>query len=108
MPMLVTLSDVKARLRVWHDDDDAILTSYAEAASEAIIAYLKTGADTFYDAITDTVTGDVPARVETATVMLIGYLYRSPDADPDEAFGQGQLPWPVTAIIYQMRDPALA
>lgn len=108
MVMLATLADAKDRLRVYHDDDDAALAGWLEAASEGVLAYLKAGAVGFYDATTDTVTGGVPARVTTATIMLAGYLYRSPDADEEGAFRHGELPWPVTSLLYQMRDPALA
>lgn len=109
MADLVDLDQVKAGLRIDHDDDDAQLSLLISAASERIIRYLKGRAKEVLNMDDDgNVVGPVPAAVTTATMMLVGYLYRDPDQDPEKDWELGMLPKPVSALIYQLRDPALA
>lgn len=111
MTRLVSLDITKKALNVTNDEDDEILTVYIEAASAAVIAYLKGRADEILDLDSggDLVSGSVvPANVEMATIYLVGHFYREPDSDTDKAFEQGYLPRPVTALLYPLRDPALA
>jgi hypothetical protein len=46
--------------------------------------------------------------IKSATLLLIGYLYKDRDENPEEAYEQGFLPKPVTALLYPLRDPALS
>lgn len=85
------------------DDDDFVLEQYLNAAAEAVYGYLG-----WEQADYDDAAEGAQERVKTAVLMLAGHYYRSPDMDPDRAFGQGQLPWMVTAPLYQLRDPPLA
>jgi hypothetical protein len=108
---LVTLESTKARLNISTDDDNDALEGYIEAASGAVINYLKDQAEELLDLDTSgdiTTTTEVPAVIATATIMLVGYWYRNPDADPDGDFEMGYLPKPVMALLYPLRDPALA
>lgn len=108
---LVSLDMVKARLHIDSDDDDAALLGYIEASSAAVINYLKGRAEELLelDSGGALVPGStVPPVIATATIMLVGYLYRNPDQDPDKDFEMGYLPRPVMALLYPMRDPALA
>jgi hypothetical protein len=43
-----------------------------------------------------------------ATILLTGHFYNNPDGDPEHDWEQGYLPRPVTALLYPLRDPALA
>lgn len=54
--------------------------------------------------------GEMTVRynIQAATLLMLGYLYRDRDADSDKAYQQGYLPAPVTALLYPLRDPALA
>jgi uncharacterized phage protein (predicted DNA packaging) len=111
MIALVTLERVKSALRIDTDMDDALLTAYIHAASAAVVAYLKGQADALLDLDTggDMPSGtEVPPAIEIATIILVGHFYREPDGDTDRAFEQGYLPRPVTALLYPLRDPALA
>lgn len=100
---LVSRDQVKRGLRIDTNDFDDELDIQISAASEAIVSYLKAGADGFVE-LGET----VPDRVQQATIMLVGYLRKYVDADPDKDFELGYLPKPVIALLYTMRDPALA
>jgi uncharacterized phage protein (predicted DNA packaging) len=109
MVALVELEDTKQRLRIDTDDDDGILTGYIEAASAAVINYLKDQADELLVLEgSPSPEVEVPPVIVTATILLVGYFYRNPDADPDKEFEMGYLPKPVMALLYPLRDPALA
>lgn len=113
MVELVTLQQVKDMLRFDEDedDDDATLELLIKAASNRIVNYLKDQADAVLglDSSGELPSGaDVPAEVEAATVMLVGYLFKNPDQDPEKDWSPGYLPRNVASMIYQLRDPALA
>lgn len=115
MVALVTTQMVKDRLHIEHTDDDGIIGGYIEAASAAVINYLKgsaaelLGVDSPADYSDSPPTiANVPAAIATATIMLVGYWYRNPDSDPDKDFEMGYLPKPVMSLLYPLRDPALA
>lgn len=105
---LVTLEETKVALRIDGDDMDATLELQIQAASEAVLEYLKDAAEDFLDEQGAPIAGEVPARVQWATIALVGYWVRSPDANPDGEFDRGYLPKPITALLYPMRDPTLA
>lgn len=108
MVQLVSLTEVQNALRIDGDDEDPALVLLIEAASEAVIAYLKAGADAFIeggDLIPEAV---VPDRVKAATIYWIGVMRRNPDNDTEGAYSFGFPPLPVVSLLHQMRDPALA
>lgn len=108
MVQLVSLPEVKQGLRIDGDDEDPALVFLIEAASEAVIAYLKAGADGFIEdgeLIPDV---PVPDRVRAATIYWIGVMRRNPDNDTEGAYSFGFPPLPVVALLHQMRDPACA
>lgn len=111
MVALVTVERVKSALRIDTDQDDSLLEAYIQAASAAVIAYLKAQASVLLDLDTggDIPSGfEVPPTIQTATIILVGHFYREPDGNTDDAFERGYLPKPVTALLYPLRDPALA
>lgn len=101
MADLVTLVEVKNGLRIDTDDDDAFLNMLISAASERVTAYLDVRKDEEVEGSPVTAS----ARVKTATIMLVGYYYRSPDTDPSKEFDLGMLPKPISSMLYQLRDP---
>lgn len=107
---LVTIEAVKKGLGVDFEDDDDNLQLLISAASRIILRYLKPeGSAGFYDPESNQVTAaDVPDDVRLATIVLVGHLYREPDADTEKAYGLGQLPFAVTALIYSRRHPTMA
>lgn len=112
--ILVTLAEAKRHLRIIDDADDPDLELRILAASEAVRNYLKDGVDAFTDSNGDLIldsAGDpvgVPFVVKAATLLMLGYLYKDRDENADDAYEQGFLPKPVTALLYPLRDPALA
>lgn len=111
---LVTLQQASDHLRRDTDADDNDLELKIEAASEAVMAYLKSGADVFTDSAGDVpvdTAGDpvgVPRWAQAATLIMIGYMYKDRDSNTDGAYEMGYLPKPVTALLYPHRDPSLA
>jgi len=111
MVKLVSLPRVKQALRVDTNDDDMLIDGYIEAASAAVINYLKGAADVLIPRGEDGELQEgveVPAPIDVATIMLVGQFYREPDGNEDRDFERGYLPKPVTALLYPLRDPALA
>lgn len=123
--MYVTLARAKQHLNMDHDQDDTLIEAYIGAASEAVKNYLKSASpyeverDSNDDPITDS-SGDpvyvedssgdkiVKYSVMAAVLLMVGFLYKDRDENPDEAFERGYLPRPVTALLYALRDPALS
>ncbi len=111
MVALVTLERVKEALNITSADDDNLLDAYIAAASAAVINYLKAQAEVLLDLDSggDVPSGvEIPPAIEIATLILVGHFYREPDGNTDQAFEQGYLPKPVTALLYPLRDPAIA
>jgi gp6-like head-tail connector protein len=119
--MLATLQEVKDQLRIDEGDivSDAALNLLIETASEMVVAYLKTREITAVDDSTsppteitimdlDSSPALVPPRVRQATIMLTGYLYRSPDQNLNNEWLLGEMPRPITSLLYQLRDPTIA
>lgn len=106
MVALVDLDEVKARLNFDTDLDDDDLELLISAASEIALNYLNLAHDAYDD--TNGKPQGVPEAVRTAVIMLVGILKRDPSAIEAEKWQQGYLPAPVVAILYPLRDPALA
>lgn len=113
MWMLVSLDRVKEVLRVTHENDDGMLEILTAGASRAVLRYLKGQAGDLLsiDSPPDSPPNDLEAveeDVQIAVILLVGHLYRNPDNDTESAFDRGDLPKPVTALLYPHRDPTLA
>lgn len=109
MTMLVTLDQVKARLRFDTDAEDDDLTLMIEQASALVLNYLKTPDLTkFAVGSPPAVPASVTDAVSLAAIVLVGYLSKNRDCDPDKDWMPGYLPAPVMNCVYQLRDPACA
>lgn len=109
---LVTLDQVKARLKVDGDLEDMNLQGLIYGASRMVLNYLNLdesaylNSDNTMDLNTDTLGYDeVPEEVQVATILLVGYLYRDPDGAESEGWDKGYLPTPVVSILYPLRTP---
>jgi len=104
---LATLQELKEHLSFNTDDlgqdDDNKLSLMLLASSAIILRYI--GADVAnYPGSGE----EIDPSVKLAALVLAGYFYKNPDADPDKDFSYGHLPWYVTALIYHLRKPTLA
>lgn len=106
--MLITLAEAKQHLRVDDDSDDADITLKVHAASGAVRNYLKAAAEGYVGSDGQVIPESVPYEVKAATLLMLGYLYKDRDEDSTNAYTQGNLPRPVTALLYPLRIPALA
>lgn len=109
----VSLATAKHHVYATHDEDDALIDLYIEAATEDVAGYLKEAVDNFLDSNGDVIldsNGDpvVPAKVKIATLLMVGIYYKDRDENSNGIFSQGFLPKPVTAILYPLRKPASA
>lgn len=113
MVMLVSLTQAREHLRVDSTDEDNDLTLKIHAASGAVLNYIRNGADVFTDSAGDPILDSndspigIPFEIQAATLLMLGYLYRDRDGDPDKAYEMGYLPRPVTALLYPYRVPSL-
>lgn len=120
----VTLETAKQHLNMDHDLDDTLIEVYVQAASGAVKNYLKSASpyeverdsndDVIRDSsgdpvyVTDSAGGKIVSYpVRAAVLLMVGFLYKDRDENPDSAFDRGYLPRPVTALLYPLRDPAL-
>lgn len=108
MAELVTLAEVKLALRIDNDDEDTNISLLIKAASGAVIRYLKSAAEAFVGENGAVDFDAMPDEVRSATILLVGRLYKDPDGDPDKDFQHGYLPMPVVSLLYPLRDPAVA
>jgi hypothetical protein len=113
MTMLVTLDQAKAHVQVDHDEADADLELKVHAASGAVLAYLKVSADVYTDTAGDLIEDSsgvlaVPAQVQMAVLYLTGMMFKDRDGKDAALWQQGYLPAPITALLYPLRDPAIA
>lgn len=116
MTSLVTLTEANFHLRRDQSDDDSYVAMMIEAASAAVINYLKSSTaafETYDDSNGDPVTvtdsnGDpiVLPAAKAATLMMLAQLYRYRDGDGAN-YTHGNLPQPVMSILYPLRSPAL-
>lgn len=103
--MIVTLAQAREHLQSTHNADDPDLTLKINAASEAVLTYLKLDDE-----------ASIPARAsyaaQQATLILVGEFYKNREGEQDgeigEAFGYGYLPRPVVALLYPHRDPSMS
>jgi hypothetical protein len=119
---LITVAQARSHVRVDHDAEDAQLDEFIESASAAVVNYLKSGADVFLntlglpeeiysdDSPPQVIAYAVPAEVQVATKILVAHFFRNRDGREPNADGwqPGYLPPAVTALLYPLRDPALA
>lgn len=114
MISLVTLEQVKDRLKIDGTADDSNLQGLIYGASRMVLNYLELDEEHYLNSDgemeIDTDTRgyfEVPEEVQVATILLIGILYRDPDGTESEKWSRGFLPNPVVAILYPLRDPTI-
>ncbi|MFS7244783.1 head-tail connector protein [Rahnella inusitata] len=104
---LVTLEQAKLHLRVDEDYGDADLTLKIQGGSAAILSYTQGSRDKIVDAQGVLIEGEELRRVQTAMLVLLGYFYRNRGGEEEEKLQQGELPFAVTMLIYDLRRPTI-
>lgn len=107
MKMLVSLEYTKMHLRVDNDSDDQDIELKIAGASDALIRYLADSAKIFLDDQGNVIDNKIPYCLKSATLQLVGMLYKDRDGDMMDKWKQGYLPFAVTSLIYDMRKPVL-
>lgn len=104
-PALVTLFQVKEHLRVTIDDEDADLQGKLEMASAIILDFLKlSGLPDAWNGESDDSPGTgVPPLVQSATLLVVGELYKNREASAADLLSPG-----IKDLLRRYRDPALA
>ena len=110
MILLCTVPEAKAQIGLDHDLDDAMVEEMIEAASGAVINYLKGDADRYLDSSgnlgTDTSITDPPdfAPVKRAAIKLTEIFYNDRNGGPAATWPHGYLPPIITSILYPLRN----
>jgi Phage gp6-like head-tail connector protein len=120
----VTVAETRRQLRISDSYDDLHLIQLIAAASGAIKNYLKNASpyesqrDDYDDPILDsdgmpeidedsTTTRYVKPEVKQAVLLLVAEWFKNREGDGAE-YVHHTLPIPVQALLYPLRDPALA
>lgn len=100
---LVTLDEAKKHLRIDEDYGDSDLTLKIQGGSAALLAYIQGSRDKVVAENGDLIEGEALTRMKTALLVLLGYLDRNRGGEEEEKLKQGELPWSVSMLIYDLR-----
>ncbi|WP_286931940.1 head-tail connector protein [Leclercia sp. UBA5958] len=104
---LVTLEQAKDHLRIDDDYGDSDLSLKIQGGSAAIISYIQGSRNLVVDSAGKLIEGETLARVQTALLVLLGYLDRNRGGEEEEKLRQGELPFSVSMLIYDLRKPTI-
>lgn len=93
MAALVTLAEAKAHLRILSTDQDGLIGTQANAATDIVIDYIKRPDHGWTD-------GTAPPLVKAAILLVLGGLFAEREG---ATITDG-----VKSILHRYRDPALA
>ena len=102
MTALLTLEEIKAHLRVDHDADDEMLMDKVRQATAVLLAYIQGSRDKVIREDGELIPGEALTRMKGAAM-----LYRNPDLAEREELLQGELPFSVSVLIYDLRCPTV-
>ncbi|MGY6354048.1 head-tail connector protein [Citrobacter amalonaticus] len=104
---LVTLDEVKDHCRIDGDYSDNDLTGKIRAASSAIIRFCQGSRDKIVDSSNKPTESEECMLAKEATLRLVTKLYRDPDGATMRDLKQGELPFDVTMLIWDLRLPTI-
>ncbi|MGA8121322.1 head-tail connector protein [Rouxiella badensis] len=106
--MLVTLQEAKDHLRIDEDDGDPDLTLKIQGASAALLSYIQGSRDLIVNSAGELIeeTNEL-SRMKSALLVLLGYMDRNRGGEEGEKLSQGNLPFAVTMLIYDLRQPSV-
>ena len=116
----VSLDEARAHLRLDTEDEDGYVELLIQAASGAVYNYIRDSRPEFFDSDNlpfedySGIADGLPIEVKSATLLLLGYLYKDRDnnglykTNTGGNFEHGYLPRPVLSMLYRYRMPGLA
>lgn len=104
---LVTLDQAKAHLHIDGDAGDEDLKLKIQAGSAAILAYVQGSRELIVGSNAALIEGEPLSRTQTALLILLGWLDRNRGGEEEEKLQQGELPFSVTMLIYDLRRPTI-
>lgn len=104
---LVTLEEAKMHLRIDDDYGDPDITLKIQGGSAAILSYIQGSRNLVVDDSGVLIEGEILTRVQTALLVLLGYLDRNRGGEEEEKLKQGELPYSVSMLIYDLRKPTI-
>ncbi|AVJ17213.1 DNA-packaging protein [Serratia sp. MYb239] len=104
---LVALEEAKMHLRIDEDYSDADLTLKIQSGSAALLAYLKDNRKLVVSDDGKLIDGEPLYRVKTALLVLLGYLDRNRGGEEEDKLKQGELPFSVSMLIYDLHCPTI-
>lgn len=105
---LVSLEQAKAHLRIDDDYGDDDLTLKIQGGSAAILAYIQGSRDLIVGENGSVIQNtEALTRVQNALLVLLGYMDRNRGGEEEDKLQQGYLPFAVTMLIYDLREPSV-
>lgn len=104
---LVTLIQAKEHLRIDDDAADNDLTLKIQSGSAVLLSYIQGSRELVVNDDGVLIEGEPLSRVQTALLVLLGYLDRNRNGEEEEKLQQGELPFSVTMLIYDLRRPTI-
>lgn len=107
MIKLVTTEQVKKHLNIDDDYYDDDIDLKIMVASAAILAYMQGSRQLVVDESGKLIEGETLSRVQGATLILVGWLDRNRGGEENDRITQGELPFSITMLIYDLRRPTI-
>ncbi|UMR98474.1 head-tail connector protein [Escherichia coli] len=107
MTELVTTEMARMHLRMDDDDGDEDLLLKIQGASAALLSWLQEGRSRVVDEDGALIDGEPLKRVQTALLILLGWLERNRGGEEEDKLSPGELPYSVTMLINDLRKPVI-
>lgn len=107
MIQLVTLEQAKEHLRIDEGYGDDDLSLKIQGGSAALLSYIQGSRGKVVSEDGNLIEGETLSRLQTAILVLLGYLDRNRGGEEEEKLKKGELPYAVTMLIYDLRRPTI-
>ncbi|HEL8026121.1 TPA: phage gp6-like head-tail connector protein [Escherichia coli] len=107
MTELVTLDMARMHLRMDDDYGDEDLLLKIQGASATLLSWLQEGRSRVVDDDGSLIDGEPLKRVQTALLILLGWLERNRGGEEGDKLSPGELPYSVTMLINDLRKPVI-
>ena len=72
-----------------------------------LLSYIQGSRDKVVDGDGNLIQGEPLLRMQESLLRLLGYLDRNRNGEEEEKLQQGELPFSVTMLIYDLRRPTI-